>query len=137
MSGVTASTGSKTRLEPRARDLTPPLDIGTAITSLAALAVAGLVLKFFLGGTKNGMGTKSDKDLLVWLRTDLAAAVEWHSSQAQRPWHDQAIRAAEEAKADMASTVLRRLDAYEAGQPPIHPKQHRPTRTESDVRTDD
>lgn len=63
-----------------------------------------------------------DKTLLEWLRTDLAAAIEWHGARASRTWHDPANRAAEQAKADMAQTVLCRLDAYEAGQPPIHPK---------------
>ena len=63
-----------------------------------------------------------DKTLLTWLRTDLAAAVEWHGSQARRAWSDPANKAAEQGKADMANTMLRRLDAYEAGQPPIHPR---------------
>nr|WP_319250476.1 hypothetical protein [uncultured Celeribacter sp.] len=63
-----------------------------------------------------------DKTLLKWLRTDLAAAIEHHGAQSSRTWHDPANKAVEQAKADMANTVLRRLDAYEAGQPPIHRK---------------
>ena len=63
-----------------------------------------------------------DKTLLELLRSDLAAAIEWHGAQASRAWHDHANRAAERAKADMAKTVLCRLDTYEAGQPPIHPR---------------
>ncbi|GAB5432163.1 MAG: hypothetical protein EpisKO_15330 [Epibacterium sp.] len=61
-----------------------------------------------------------DKTLLTWPRTDLAVA--WHGSQARRAWSDPANKAAEQGKADMANTMLRRLGAYEAGQPPIHPR---------------
>lgn len=60
-----------------------------------------------------------DKALLEWLRTDLAAALEFHNAQATRTWFDPANQAAERAKAEMVSTFLSRLDAYEAGQPPI------------------
>lgn len=63
-----------------------------------------------------------DKTLLTWLRTDLAAAIEWHGSQARKCWSDPANKAAEQGKADMANTMLRRLDAYEAGQPPTQTK---------------
>ena len=56
--------------------------------------------------------TQAELDLMTWLRTDLAAAVEWHGAQAKRAWHDETLRAMEQAKTDMASNVLRRLDAF-------------------------
>lgn len=70
------------------------------------------------------MAVANDQTLLNWLRTDLEAAIEWHGGLAQGQT-DPGSKSHQEGKAAMAATMLKRLDAYEAGEPPIQPQSRK------------